>query len=116
MIPQLTGLGLTSYEAKAYLALLRRDSSTASQVARLAGVPRQRVYDVLASLVGKGLAVARPGSVVKYAATAPEIALERLLADHRQRLAEVERTTASMIERSPRASAASSRPVRTDGS
>src|SRR5438876_2582666 len=98
MIPQLTGLGLTSYEAKAYLALLRRDSSTASQVARLAGVPRQRVYDVLASLVGKGLAVARPGSVVKYAATAPDIALERLLDDHRQRFAEVERTTASMIE------------------
>ena len=35
---QLTRLGLTSYEAKAYLALVRRDSSTAAQVARLANV------------------------------------------------------------------------------
>ena len=58
---QLTRLGLTSYEAKAYLALVRRDSSTAAQVARLAGVPRQRIYDVLASLVEKGLASTRPG-------------------------------------------------------
>src|SRR5947199_8284122 len=84
MIAQLTELGLTTYEAKAYVGLLRRDSSTAAQVARLTGVPRQRIYDVLASLVGKGLAVARPGNVGKYSATAPDIALERLLEDHRQ--------------------------------
>ena len=70
---QLTRLGLTSYEAKAYLALLRRDSSTAAQAARLANVPRQRIYDVLASLVDKGLASTRPGQVVKYAAVAPDL-------------------------------------------
>ena len=40
----LVGLGLTQYEAKAYVALVRRDSSTAAQVSRLAGVPRQRIY------------------------------------------------------------------------
>jgi sugar-specific transcriptional regulator TrmB len=95
---QLTRLGLTSYEAKAYLALIRRDSSTAAQVARLAEVPRQRIYDVLASLVEKGLAVSRPGQVVKYSATAPELALERLVSDQRQQLAELERQTAVMIE------------------
>jgi HTH-type transcriptional regulator, sugar sensing transcriptional regulator len=95
---QLTRLGLTSYEAKAYLALIRRDSSTAAQVARLADVPRQRIYDVLASLVEKGLAVTRPGQVVKYAATAPELALERLVSDQRQDLHELERQTAAMIE------------------
>src|SRR6476469_6749286 len=95
---QLTRLGLTTYEAKAYLALVRRDSSTAAQVARLAGVPRQRIYDVLATLVGKGLASTRPGQVVKYAATAPERALDRLVSDHRERLADLERETASLIE------------------
>jgi sugar-specific transcriptional regulator TrmB len=95
---QLTRLGLTSYEAKAYLALIRRDSSTAAQVARLAEVPRQRIYDVLASLVEKGLAVTRPGQVVKYTATAPELALEHLVSDHRQELAELERQTAAIID------------------
>jgi sugar-specific transcriptional regulator TrmB len=95
---QLTRLGLTSYEAKAYLALVRRDSSTAAQAARLANVPRQRIYDVLASLVDKGLASTRPGQVVKYAAVAPELALERLVAQQRDELAQLERETASLIE------------------
>ncbi len=95
---QLTRLGLTSYEAKAYLALLRRESSTAAQAARLANVPRQRIYDVLASLVDKGLATTRPGQVVKYSAIAPELALERLVSDQRQQLAELERQTAALIE------------------
>jgi HTH-type transcriptional regulator, sugar sensing transcriptional regulator len=98
MIEQLTRLGLTSYEAKAYVALMRRGSSTAAQVSRLAGVPRQRIYDVLASLVEKGLASSKPGRVVKYSATAPEVALERLVSDHRQQLEELERSASAMIE------------------
>jgi sugar-specific transcriptional regulator TrmB len=97
-VDKLTRLGLTSYEAKAYLALTRRGSSTAAQVSRLAGVPRQRIYDVLASLVEKGLASSKPGRVVKYAATAPELALERLLSDHRQQLAELEQSVSAMVE------------------
>jgi HTH-type transcriptional regulator, sugar sensing transcriptional regulator len=95
---QLTRLGLTSYEAKAYLALLRRDSSTAAQAARLANVPRQRIYDVLASLVDKGLASTRPGQVAKYVAVAPELALERLVSDQREQLADLERQTAALID------------------
>ena len=98
VIEQLTQLGLTSYEAKAYVALTRRGSSTAAEVARLAGVPRQRIYDVLASLVGKGLAMNRPGTVVKYAATPPDTALEHLVADRRKELAELERAAKEMVE------------------
>ena len=75
VVAHLTRLGLTTYEAKAYLALIRRDSYTAAQVARQAGLPRQRIYDVLGSLVEKGLASARPGDVVKYAVTPPEVAI-----------------------------------------
>ena len=70
-VARLTKLGLTTYEARAYVALVRRDSFTAAQVARQADLPRQRIYDVLGSLVQKGLASARPGSTVKYAAVAP---------------------------------------------
>ena len=38
-IRDLTRLGLTTYEAKAYVALIGRDSFTAAQVARQAGLP-----------------------------------------------------------------------------
>ena len=65
-LEELTRLGLTIYEAKAYLALIRRGSSTAAEVARLAGVPRQRIYDVLASLVdGPRIDPSRPRREVR---------------------------------------------------
>jgi sugar-specific transcriptional regulator TrmB len=98
LVGQLTRLGLTGYEAKAYLSLIKRDSYTAAQVARQAALPRQRIYDVLGTLVQKGLAVARPGNVVKYAATPPEIAINLLITAHRQQLTEMERGARSMVE------------------
>jgi sugar-specific transcriptional regulator TrmB len=96
-VAQLTRLGLTSYEAKAYLTLIRRDSFTAAQVARQSGLPRQRIYDVLGSMVQKGLAVARPGNVVKYAATPPDAAINQLLANHRDDLSRIENAARSMV-------------------
>jgi len=98
LVGQLTRLGLTSYEAKAYLSLIKRDSYTAAQVARQAALPRQRIYDVLGTLVQKGLAVARPGTVVKYAATPPEIAVNMLVQAHRQQLLELEQGARSMVD------------------
>ena len=95
---RLIELGLTSYEAKAYLALVRRDSSAAADVARLARVPRQRIYDVLATLVQKGLAAQRPGPPTKYAAVAPEFAIERLVLARREELDRLERASREMIE------------------
>ncbi|TMD07273.1 MAG: TrmB family transcriptional regulator [Chloroflexi bacterium] len=97
-VGQLTRLGLTSYEARAYVALMGRDSFTAAQVAREAGVPRQRIYDVLGSLVEKGLAGARPGSVVKYAATDPDLAVQQLLGLHRTQLSNLEHQAAAVID------------------
>jgi sugar-specific transcriptional regulator TrmB len=96
-VAELTQLGLTTYEAKAYVALLGRDSFTAAQISRQAGLPRQRIYDVLGSLVEKGLASSRPGSVVKYAAVAPELAVDRLVAEHRRGLEDLERAAARAI-------------------
>lgn len=98
LVGQLTRLGLTSYEAKAYISLIKRDSYTAAQVARQAALPRQRIYDVLGTLVQKGLAVARPGNVVKYAATPPEIAINMLIQAHRQQLLEMEQGARLMVE------------------
>lgn len=95
---RLVELGLTSYEAKTYLALVRRDSSAAAEVARLAHVPRQRIYDVLATLVEKGLAAQRPGPPTKYSAVAPEFAIERLMLARREELDRIERASREMIE------------------
>jgi HTH-type transcriptional regulator, sugar sensing transcriptional regulator len=95
---QLAELGLTTYEAKAYLALLRRETSAAADVARLAGIPRQRIYDVLATLVQKGLASQRPGPPTKYGAVSPAFAIERLLINRREELDRIERSSREMID------------------
>jgi len=97
-VARLTKLCLTTYEARAYVALVRRESFTAAQVARQADLPRQRIYDVLGSLVQKGLASARPGATVKYAAVAPELAVERLMVQQRERLAELERDAGAVMD------------------
>jgi sugar-specific transcriptional regulator TrmB len=96
-VAQLVRLGLTSYEARAYIALTGRDSFTAAQVARVAGLPRQRIYDVLGGLVQKGLAATRPGNVVKYAATEPALAIERLVAARRDEFRGLERGAEATI-------------------
>jgi hypothetical protein len=92
---QLTRLGLTSYEAKAYLALLRRDSSTAAQAARLANVPRQRIYDVLASLSTRASLDAPGAGREVRGRSRRSSALERLVSDQREQLADLERQTAA---------------------
>ena len=97
-VEELTRLGLTSYEARAYVALTGRDSFTAAQVARLAGLPRQRIYDVLGALVEKGLAATRPGRVLKYSAADPRTAIHGLLAAHRQQLTDLEKSAVSLAD------------------
>lgn len=93
---RLMALGLSGYEAKVYLALIRRESYTAAQVAREADVPRQRVYDVLDALVRRQLATTRPGRVATFSAVAPELALSRLMGHQRACLERLERTSQAL--------------------
>ena len=94
----LVDLGLTKYEAQAYLALMRRDASTPADVARLSRIPRQRVYDVLLTLAEKGLASQRPGPPAKYTAVSPEFAIERLLLRRREELDRLERAGKDVVD------------------
>jgi sugar-specific transcriptional regulator TrmB len=98
-VEQLVELGLTGYEAAAYLALIRRNGSTAAEVARLAELPRQRIYDVLDGLVSHGLAALRPGRPTHYTAVAPDVALGRLLARRREHLEQLERDVDATLGR-----------------
>ena len=50
----LRAYGLNGYEAKAYFTLLAAGESKAGDVARKAGVPQSKVYDILENLRGKG--------------------------------------------------------------
>lgn len=78
-ISSLQALGLNAYEAKAYLALLERNTLTATEVANLSGIPRARVYETLQTLLTKGLCGLRPGRFKTYGAANPTAVKEALL-------------------------------------
>ncbi|AXR76822.1 TrmB family transcriptional regulator [Natrarchaeobaculum sulfurireducens] len=59
-------LGLTSYEAKVFIALHRLGSGTARDVARIADVPRSQVYSVAESLADRGLLEIQQSSPMRY--------------------------------------------------
>jgi sugar-specific transcriptional regulator TrmB len=68
-------------------------------VARLAGLPRQRIYDVLDGLVAHGLASVAPGRPARYTASPPEEALGKLVARRREELEQLELDVAHTIAR-----------------
>jgi sugar-specific transcriptional regulator TrmB len=78
-VSSLQNLGLNAYQAKAYLALLERNTLTATEVATLAGIPRPRIYEILQTLMSKGLCVLRPGRFKTYGATDPSALKDMLL-------------------------------------
>jgi len=87
----LTALGLSQYESKAYLALVRRNWATPAEVAQLSGLPRQRVYDVLRALDERSLVEAdRSGGTLRYTAVSPDLVAARLTDERRAALANAE--------------------------
>ena len=54
LVKMMMELGLNAYKAKVYIAMLGRNSVTASEVSKLSGIPRQMIYDVLNPLQLKG--------------------------------------------------------------
>ncbi|WP_440764115.1 TrmB family transcriptional regulator [Natronorubrum sp. DTA7] len=59
-------LGLTSYEAKVFIALHRLGSGTARDVANVTDVPRSQVYSVAESLEDRGLLEVQQSSPIRY--------------------------------------------------
>lgn len=85
----LTDLGLSSYEERAYRALLTLGPATAPQVSDASDVPRGRIYDVLNALAARDVVEARAGDEPRrYVAVDPDEAVDRLLDERRADLRE----------------------------
>lgn len=73
----LTELSLTEYEAKIYLAALELGEANNLKLSKKSGVNRVALYDVIKSLVTKGmLSTVEKGKRVLYVPTDPEILLK----------------------------------------
>ncbi len=62
LFEKLQKFGLNLYEAKAYASLLKTGTANAYKVSKESDIPRARIYDVLESLVKRGLAMMEESS------------------------------------------------------
>src|SRR5450432_4408531 len=77
-------LGLNAYEARTYLVLLGHSRFKALELAPRSHVPRQKIYEVLDSLVEKGFALVVQDRTKLFSAVEPNLAIPGYLSRKRQ--------------------------------
>jgi hypothetical protein len=83
---RLQQLGLNAYEARSYLVLIGHPRFKALELAARAHVPRQKIYEVLDSLVEKGFAQVVQEKTKLFSAIEPGLAIPGYLARRAQAL------------------------------
>ena len=99
---RLQQIGLNAYEARSYLVLVGHPRFKALELAARARVPRQKIYEVLDSLVEKGFAQVVQEKTKLFSAIEPGLAIPAFLARKRQlveqELTEQSRLAAGLVE------------------
>lgn len=83
---RLQQIGLNAYEARSYLVLIGHPRFKALELAARAHVPRQKIYEVLDSLVEKGFAQVVQEKTKLFSAVEPALAIPAYLGRKRQLL------------------------------
>ena len=99
---RLQQLGLNAYEARSYLVLVGHPRFKALELAARAHVPRQKIYEVLDSLVEKGFAQVVQEKTKLFSAVEPTLAVPAYLSCKRkaleQELTDQSRAATALIE------------------
>ena len=74
-------VGLSKYEAEAYLVLLAQGPLTGYEVGKRSSVPLSKSYEVLERLTRRGLALVQPGEPARYSAEGAGSFLDQLRAE-----------------------------------
>jgi len=92
VVKKLQRVGLTEYEAKAYLSLLSDHLNTATKLSEKSGVPRTKIYSVLESLERKGWIRIYSGVPLLFKAADPREVFERIKKDYEEFLESIQAT------------------------
>ncbi len=98
MISELLEIGLTEYEAKAYLVLLKQNVVGATEITKISNITRGRIYDILNLLIEKGFCITVPGTIKKFQAVNPEVAIHNLIELHNKKGQRMKETAAKLQE------------------
>ena len=72
LVEKLKEIGFNSYEAKVYIALLKKYPATGYEVSKLANIPQARTYDTLKVLEQKNVVAATNTKPVSYTPIKPK--------------------------------------------
>jgi sugar-specific transcriptional regulator TrmB len=93
--------GMTGYQIKALLTLIKHGEAKASDISELSGIPKAKVYSVLDQLVNFGLIGKIPGRPIRYRAKPPEEIVERLkynlMAEYSNKLKTIEEVEEQLV-------------------
>lgn len=84
-IEQLEALGLSSYAARTFVALVVHGDATAEEVSQVADVPRTRVYDAADELAGWGLVDVDQSKPRRFSPVSVDRASRRFEAEYARR-------------------------------
>ena len=73
LVEKLKEIGFNTYEAKVYIALLKKYPATGYEVSKLANIPQSRTYDTLKVLEEKNVVVSTNTKPVSYTPVKPKV-------------------------------------------
>ena len=82
LVEKLKEIGFNSYEAKVYIALLKKYPATGYEVSKLANIPQSRTYDTLKVLEEKNVVAATDTKPVSYIPVKPK----QILSSYQKRM------------------------------
>lgn len=103
LIDHLMRLGLSEYEARAYIATVTLGEATVKEISVESGVPRSRAYDVLERLAERGFVQVGNSNPICYRANEPLVASNHLMEEIRQANDELVRELSELGRRAEKA-------------
>lgn len=94
----LKNLGLTEYESRAYIGLVKSGPTTARDLSETSGVPHSRIYDILSKLENRGWIESQSGRPARYRAKSPSEAVRLHRIKQEERLKEASETIQQELE------------------
>jgi sugar-specific transcriptional regulator TrmB len=93
LVDRLRVLGMSLYEARVYLGLLRHGPQNGNEVAKSAGIPSSKVYSTLEKLAGEGIVhTVTTGSGTQYVSIAPGELMQRFRQEFEEPIEYLEKT------------------------
>lgn len=86
IVQAIENLGLSTYEAKAYFALLSESPLTGYKLSKVSGVPRSRIYETVEKLAAKGLVLSQEGETTLLMPVSLESFLEKKEKENRRNI------------------------------